>query len=410
MPFLIKLAARNLWRNRRRTILTFSALALGISWLIIVDSLTQGLTNRSVENIVAFETGALQVHAEGYFDEKDSLPLDLALPVEPARKALLATEGVTGVAPRIVAAARLNVGWEVFPVVAVAIDPDLDREALDLMEHTVGETPKQGAYEALVGSDLARLLEIEQGDWITLLTRTRSGAIQAIDLQVVGLAHTPHPTINQNHVYLPNEIADAALGMEGNVTEFVVRLAPGISPEAAAARVQASLREAGVAAEAIPWQRAAADFLALMQTSSASDMLLVAVILIIALVGVTNTILLGTLERKREIGTMKAMGLREREILLLFLLEATGIALLATLLGSALGALANTYLVGVGLDLATYTGDIDIGFPVGGTVRGVWNGGIFLLAGAASIATCWIAGYLPARRAARIDPARTMRE
>lgn len=76
MGLLTKLAFRNLWRNRRRTILTFSALAFGIACLILVDSLARGLTGMSERNLIHFQTGEIQIHAPGYFAERDTLPLN----------------------------------------------------------------------------------------------------------------------------------------------------------------------------------------------------------------------------------------------------------------------------------------------------------------------------------------------
>lgn len=409
MRFLVKLAARNLWRNRRRTVLTFSALAFGIACLILVDSLTRGLTSVSERNLIDLETGEVQVHAPGWFDERDTLPLDIVLDKETAMQVITGVPEVRAAAPRVVAAARLHVGWEEFPVVAIAVDPSLDREALALEEHVVGRLPHAGALEAAIGSGLADLLDIHVDDYITLTARTRTGAIEALDFVVTGRLATPNPGVNQNHVYLPLDVVDRAFGMTGGVTTIVVRLAPGVSLDAGEQAVRSALGEAGVPADVFTWRQSQADFVALTETSRASDMVLLGVILIIALVGVTNTILLGTLERTREIGTMKAMGMREGEIVRLFLLETTGIALLAVAAGWLLGTAVNWYFVTVGIDLDTFVGDVDWGFPVQSVIYGVWNGSMYLWAAVFALITCWIAGYIPARRAARLDPAAAMR-
>lgn len=410
MRFLAKLALRNLWRNRRRTVLTFSALAFGIACLIFVDSLMRGLTGMSERNLITLQTGEIQVHASGYFDERDTLPLDITLAKEPALDALLGAPGVWAAAPRVVTAARLNVGWEEFPVMAIGIDPILDRHALDLVQHVEGRLPQHGEFEAVVGSGLADLLDIGIGDYITLIARTRSGAIEALDFTVAGRLSTPNPMVNHNHVYLPLDVVDQAFGMNGGVTEIIVRTRPGLSLDAAAAEVRTALTEAAVEAEVFTWRQSEADFVALSQTSSAADMMLIGVILMIALVGVTNTILLGTLERTREIGTMKAMGMREGELIRLFLLEATGIAVLAVAVGWLLGTLVNWYMVAEGIDLDAIVGDVDLGFPIDAVIYGVWNPSMYLWVAVIALITCWLAAYLPARRAARLDPATAMRE
>lgn len=410
MGLLVKLAARNLWRNRRRTVLTASALAFGIAALIFVDSIMQGMVGMSERNLIALQTGEIQVHAPGYFDERDTLPLDITLEKQPALEAILLTPGVRAATPRIETAARLNVGWEEFPVVMIAMDPTLDREALDLDQHVEGRLPRLGAFEATVGSSLANLLDIEIGDYITLIARTRSGAIEALDFTVSGLVSTPNPTINQNHIYLPLDVVDQAFGMNQGATSFLIRLDPGISLEAGAKAIRNSLAEAGIAAEVFTWRQSEADFVALTQTSSAADMMLISIILVIALVGVTNTILLGALERTREIGTMKAMGMKEGEITRLFLLEATGIAFLAIAAGSVVGTAVNWYMVNVGMKLDTFVGDMDFGFPIESVIYGAWNLPMYLWVAIIAVITCWIAGYFPARRVARLDPATAMRD
>ncbi len=409
MRFLVKLATRNLWRNRRRTLLTVSGLALGIMWLILVDSLLGGLTEKGIQNIVDFETGEVQVHASGYFSDRESLPLDRALSPDQVLPTVTSVDGVTSAAPRLIFGARLAVGWEEFPVIAVAVDPGRDPQALRVMQHLEGRSPSLGAYEAVIGSSLSELLDLTVGDVITLTTRTRLEAMQALDLTIVGLARTPNPNVNANHVYMPLDVADAALAMEQGATEFVVRLEPGLREADGAERIRQAFRQAGVDAEVLTWRESAAEFVALSQTSAASDMLLVGAILVIAIVGVTNTVLLGALERTKEIGIMKAMGLKEREIVRLFLLEATGIGLIATSLGAALAAAVNLYLVEVGVDVSAILGEIDFGFPIGTTIIGSWNGAVFIWAAAAGVVACWGAAYLPARRAARLDPATTIR-
>src|SRR5690606_31501637 len=130
--FLMKLAARNLWRNRRRTAVTFSALALGIAVLIFVDSFASGFYGVGLRNVIELQSGEIQVFAPGYFAERDNLPLSPLLPGEAALQAALAAPGVRAAAPRVMVNARLHVGWEEFPVRLIGADPALDGEVFDL--------------------------------------------------------------------------------------------------------------------------------------------------------------------------------------------------------------------------------------------------------------------------------------
>lgn len=409
MTLLVRLAVRNLWRNRRRTVITFSALSFGIALLVVFHSISTGFSNIGFQNVRDFQTGELQVHAVGYFEERERLPLEPVLPGAPALAAVADAPGVKAVTPRLVTGARLHAGWEEFPVTAIAVDPETDGSVFRLQEHVYGRMPRAGAAEAIIGSTLAEWLDIELGDFVLLITRTRREALEALDLEVVGIARTPHPSLNQGHVYFPLDVADVVLGLEGHVTELTIRADGGHTVEDVVAAARQALAAQGVEAEVFRWEEAAEDLLGLMQADTVGNLMMTGVIMLIALVGVTNTILLGVLERKPEIGIMKALGFREKHIIGLFLAEASGIGVLAALTGSAVGALINLYLVTKGFNMDAWFGDTDFGIPVVGTVYGVWNVQVFIWGAVAGIVTCWIAAYWPARYAAHLPAAEAVR-
>src|SRR5690606_4034501 len=108
VPLLVRLAFRNLWRNRRRTVATFGALSVGIALLIFMESLSSGFGAVGFRNLVDFETGHVQVHAPGYFDDRENLPLKPSLAAAPVLEAVRAAQGVEAATPRVQSAARLH--------------------------------------------------------------------------------------------------------------------------------------------------------------------------------------------------------------------------------------------------------------------------------------------------------------
>lgn len=409
MRYLVKLAFRNLWRWRHRTFLTFIAIAIGLVTFIQVDSLMGGLDNAAIENLIDLETGEIRIHAPGYFAERDSLPIDRTLSPAAVAEAVQKLEGVAAVTSRLVFGARLNTGWEEIPVTAIGIDLASDPGVFQLSRYVKGRLPAAGASEAVLGQELARILDIKVGDYFTLVTRTRNEAFQALDLEVVGVVNTPHPGINQVHVYLPLDTASAGLALDGEVTEVVLRLKEGFKAEILASHLEEILMQANIPAEVFTWREVAEEFLAISQSKRLFQSIFLLFILLIGTVGVVNTILLGALERTREIGMMKAMGMTEREIIGEFMLEATGIGVLGSLTGSLLGIACNVYLVNVGIDFTNAIGDLDIGYPVTGAIHGVWNWGTIAGAFIFGIIVCWLASYLPARKAAAQDPVKSLR-
>lgn len=410
MRYLLKLAARNLWRQKRRTFLTFLAIAVGLAALIEVDCIMAGVDRDAIDNLINLETGDVRIHAQGYSAERESLPIDRTLDPDAVLTVLKDVEKIRAATPRLMFGARLNTGWEEIPVMGVGIDPERDGQVFTLAEYVDGRWPARGAAEALLGYDLARVLELAPGDTFTLVTRTRDGAFQAIDLTVAGLIRSPHPQVNSGQVYLPLDVATQALALGGAATEVVLKTQDGARVEDVSRNVRAALEDAGISGEVLTWRDAASDFLAISQSKQGFSALLIFMILVIAVVGVVNTILLGAMERVREIGMMKAMGMTTREIVLLFMLEATGIGVLGSITGCLIGIAGNAYLVSHGINILESYKGLDIGYPIAGVIRGAWNWPMIAEAFLLGIAVSWVASYIPARRVAAQDPIVSLRQ
>lgn len=410
MGYLLKLAARNLWRQKRRTALTFLAIAVGLAALIEVDCIMAGVDRDAIDNLINLETGDVRIHAQGYSAERESLPIDRTLDPDAVLATLKDVEKIRAATPRLMFGARLNTGWEEIPVMGVGIDPERDGQVFTLAEYVDGRWPARGAAEALLGYDLARVLELAPGDTFTLVTRTCDGAFQAIDLTVAGLIRSPHPQVNSGQVYLPLDVASQALALGGAATEVVLKTQDGARVEDVSRNVRAALEDAGISGEVLTWRDAASDFLAISQSKQGFSALLIFMILVIAVVGVVNTILLGAMERVREIGMMKAMGMTTREIVLLFMLEATGIGVLGSVTGCLIGIAGNAYLVSHGIDILESYKGLDIGYPIAGVIRGAWNWPMIAEAFLLGIVVSWVASYIPARRVAAQDPIVSLRQ
>ena len=124
---------------------------------------------------------------------------------------------------------------------------------------------------------------------------------------------------------------------------------------------------------ALTWQELATDFIAMAEMKSKGSGMLIFLILVIAAVGISNTMLIAVYERFREIGMMRALGMKESSIRLAFLLEAGGIGLLGSLVGLILGSLATYWIVNWGIDYGNLLGDMDIGYRIKGVFRGAWH-------------------------------------
>ena len=403
MGRLFALAGRNLLRHRSRTLFTFISISIGLALYLILDSMMGGLDQLGIKNLIDLEMGHYRIHAPGYFLDRQYFPLDKSISdPQDVMDRLDGTPGINGVSPRVQFRGNLNNGSEEIPIVGIGVDVAKDPSVFTIFQYiSSGGLFSSGEYKALIGKRLAELMELDVGDYAIIITRTQTNTFQAIDVEIGGVLDSPHPQVNIGFVYLPLDIVQGSLAIGQSVTEINLRL----SEQDAASRIGTAIRErlGDIPFEGVSWRVLAGDFLALSQSKRAGQGVIMFIVLIIAAVGIINTLLLSTLERTKEIGTMKAMGMLEKEITTLFLIESGGIGLLGSLGGCILAALVNVYLVEVGINFGALLGpDFDIGWPVD-LFHGVWNWGSYTFAFVFGVAVCLIVGFFPSRRASRLD-------
>ncbi|MCB9737990.1 MAG: ABC transporter permease [Deltaproteobacteria bacterium] len=344
----LRLAVRNVLRSRARSALTISAIAFGVWMTLVLGAFIAGMQNAMIDDTVKGRVGAIQIHRKGYDDVLGDQPLDLDLPQDaPWLDKVRKTPGVVAVAPRISFTGILTNGSQSANYVGVGVDPKLDQLALPLFAqsvkgHIVGDDPEQSAA-IVVGDEMGVALHAEPGATLTLQAATASGQQNAMDAVVVGARSAGTPFDNKRLVFVPLAWAQELLNMEGRVSGFVVAVDDREKVRAIAEQLQ---RELGPELKVEPWQDLASQVADVVRVQRIILGGIGAVFLIIAIIGVANTMLMSVLERTREIGTMMALGVRRRTITLLFLLEGMTLALfgggvgigLAVLLAKVVGA------------------------------------------------------------------------
>jgi ABC-type lipoprotein release transport system permease subunit len=408
------LTVRNLARHRRRTVITSGAVAVGLMMFIMVDSILVGVEEESNRNVIRYETGAAQIINREYLSEREERPLKHAIENPEALAAELETAGLD-VTRRTVFTGELVVFRDPFPedgsvqVTGYGIDPADDDAVYDLPRTvTDGEFLTAGTHTALIGAWLAEDIGAEVGYPITVVTRTRHGFYQTIDLEIAGIVTTPHPMINRNAVFVPLDIIGDYLQMDGAATEIAVGNTLGRSLQEITDTME--LHVAGhpnlVVAD---WRTLAADAVALAEAKESGTGVILFLVFVIAAVGVSNTILMSVLERTRELGMMRAMGMRDRDVWGALLMEAGGIGLLGGLAGMVLGAGAVALLVEVGIDYGTLMRDTDVGYRITQVIHGAWNPSTFGRALVVGVVICVLTAIVPVRRALQMSVTDSLR-
>ena len=410
MKFILQLAAKNLMRYKRRTAITAVAIAFGLMMYVFVDSLLLGAELESMRNLRWYETASLRVHDSAYWEDRYFLPLDASIESPQPILDLLKADGIAATA-RTSFAADMILYQDDFgedgnmSVQVTAIDPATDFDVYRF-ENTLieGRFLQSGEMDGIVlGSWFAEDIGAKVGYWVTLVTRGKGGFYEAFDMQVVGIINCPNPNVNRSLVMMDIQAADLYLAMEGSVSSIDIVLGEKSNLNEVVQSLQPKLHAIDADLTLYTWEDLARDYLALLEAKQGGTGMILFLVFIIAAVGVSNTMLMAMYERMRELGMMRALGMRDRGILLAFLFEAGGIGLLGSVVGILLGCLANLYLVNVGFDFGFMFRDMDIGFRIQNVMRGAWSIPTLIKAFLSGIGLSMIVAFLPIRRALKLD-------
>ena len=416
MKFLIILAWKNLSRYRKRTIITAAALAFGLGLYIFMDSMLVGAEVESERNLIWYETASARIMHEDYWAEKDSLPLKYALDNRGELLAKLEAEGIAAT-PRTVFFGEIIMMKDPYPedgsmfTKIFAIDPATDEDVFEFKKTIVaGRYLEPGEDGVMLGSWLAEDIGAEIGFPLTIVTRGRDGYKQTIDVEVVGIINCPNPYINRASMFIPLYTADYYLAMEGGVTEIDIKYKDYKKAEAVSMELEEKLGKDLNGWVILPWQILAKDYVMFSEMKQGGSSIFLLLVFVIAAVGVSNTMLMAVFERERELGMMRAMGMKDSQVKMAFFIEAAGIGVIGSICGIILGVILDFWLVNYGIDFTFMVRDIDIGYRISGIFYGAWNFttmiqaliiGVFMTIGVA---------YFPIRRGLKLEITECLRD
>lgn len=409
------MAALNVFRYRRRTVITASAIAVGVMFTIAMDGFIAGSESETVRNVRDFETGEGKIYPEGYFADREFLPFDRFIERDQAKRIERDYEGYR-IAPRAVFAAELYFAEDSFAVAGsltatvYAVDASRDGEVFRSANSiSSGRWLAPEDEGIVVGSWLAEDIGATVGTVVTVECRGRGGFYQTFDARVVGIATTDDPIVNRDAVFMELALADDLLALDGAVTEYALR---ADSPaKLAAARERAPDEESAERGyEFRDWRAIADSTLRLLKGQERESAVFLFFIFVIAAVGVTNTMLMAVMERKNEIGMLRALGFQKISIRALFLAEGFCIGLIGAVAGILLGCCANAFMVRHGFDLSGMLRDTDIGYRSTGVIRSAWNVAGIARIGIGALAISTFVAWFPSGKTLKREVADILRK
>lgn len=405
---LLTMALRNLWRNRRRSLLTLSAMVVSSSLLILSLGVFSGMFADMLASATEQYQGHIVISAQQYQHDRDlfthfpastSILEDLELHPQ-----------VLAASPRVRGFGLISHAMESQPAELLGIDPQREIRVTTLSEQLVAGNPLSDDQPAgaLIGSGLAAKLGVGIGGELVVLTQAADGSI-GNDLLVVRGIFTTGDTRHDNGLVLVQiGWLRSLLALPVVNHEIALRVAKPLLA-AQVADTLATQLEPGL--EIFDW----GDLLPQMRDAIAaydvSRLIMVGILYLATGLGILNTFFMSVLERTREFGILMALGVRPWRIRLLVLAESLFLGLLALIIGVLLALVMTLYMAEIGIDLS---GSISPITYAGGTImprlHAVLNFDNFFIPAILLLAVSLFAGFLPANRAAKLRPVEALRE
>lgn len=331
---LFVFAWRNIWRNKRRTLITAASVFTAVILALLMRSLQLGAYQRMIDNVVSFYTGHIQVHAEGYGDEK-TLEYTF-VPNDSIIDAIKGNEDIRAWVPRLESFALVSAADLTQGSLVVGINPEAEDGLTNLAGKIVEGTYLAADDEGVILSEgLAKKLQVGSGDTIVLLGQGYHGATAAGKYPIRGVAHFSAPSLNNGIVYLAIPQAQYLYSTGDRLTSIAMRIAP----KADATLVATSLRREteGMPFEFFDWKEMLPEMVELIEVDNAGGVIVISILYMIIAFGIFGTILMMLAERQHEFGILVAVGMKRIKLATVVLLEILMIAFLGTLAGIIVG-------------------------------------------------------------------------
>lgn len=337
----LKLAWRNIWRNRRRTIITVSAIFFAVFLSIMQRSMKIGSMERMVDGMVGSFLGHIQIHQAGYWEEQN---LDNSFDDTPALlKALKSTPQIEAVIPRLDSYA-LVAGLERSRAgLVMGIDPIAEKSLSDPEKKLIkGQYLSSASEEAVViSSGMADYLKLQVGDSLVLLGQGYQGQSATGKYLIKGIFKMPNPELNKSLVYLPIKTTQELFAVDDRLTTYCIRLKNAKQLTTVQKSLEQKLKNITSAGdpdnretyEVIDWKKMAPEIVQMIEGDKQAGKIMMGVFYMVLGFGILGTVLMMTAERRYEFGVLISIGMKRFKIGWLVFIEMLMLAALGVTTG-----------------------------------------------------------------------------
>ena len=402
---LLALAWKNVLRNRRRSAITAASIAIGVAAMTFLWGFIDGMNRQMIENTTRFFAGDVQIHLKGYHDDPT---LDLTIAeAAPVLRAVREQPEVAAASVRLEGRALASRGDKSRGVVIAGVAPDEEARVTVLFGAVVQGEPLAGAAPGvLIGEKLAEALKVRPGEELVFVGQAYDGSVSSGRFPVRGVYRTKIDELDGFVAVMPLETVREFFAAPGGATAIALRLRDRQDLGAVRASLAASL---GERYEVLGWPSLLPMVAVSVRFHEVVSYVVLLVFFVVVAAAVANPVLMAVLERTREFGIMRAVGMSRGRLLGLVFLESILLGVAGLLAGNAVGLAIAGYFSRFGIDLGAFEAGLrtmpglsDVVYPVVRADRSV------MLSAIVFAIACLMAAY-PAAKAALLEPVEAIR-
>jgi len=416
--FLFKLAFKNIFRHKLRTIISMIVIAFAVMIVIFSRGFINGMIHSLYSDSIQYNSGHVHIMREEYFKKKRLMPLDFPINgfednnLNEMIRSIENIKEVKGVIYRLKFGSMISTGQELITLQGWGINPKKEFVLTDIKERIVeGRMVQTEKLEIAMGTELLDKIDSEVGDKVTILFNTSYSSLKGVTFNIVGRIESGLKLLDENVFFLPLGEAQRLLYMEDQVTEMLVLA----NERNQASEIQNSIKH-------LIEKNKALDKYVVMHYEESNVLLsylniaqlvynqIYFLFVILASAVLVSTMIMIVKERTKEIGMMLALGLEEKGILILLIIEGSIIGLIGSFLGAIVGHYLSSILSEIGINVGTAVNSVSSDIMFNKMIYPTSSIGNSLFAFFAGVIIVILVSIIPARRAAKLEPTEAMKE
>ena len=326
---LVKLAWRNIWRNKRRTFITMGSVFFAVILATLMMSIKQGVYSRMIDSMVGSYTGYIQIHSKGYWEEKT---LDNSMVFNDTLKSMLKNElDIIGHVERIESFALAASDSVTKGAMVVGVNPEKEKEINNLHERvSKGEYLTSNDQAILVGNGLAEYLKINIGDTLILIGSGYHGASAAGKYSIKGIIKFGSPELSKQLIFLPMKEAQYMYSLENRFTSVILQIKEAKKASHIAKNLKSKVDNRY---EVMDWYELVPDMQQMIESDKVEGYVFMFILYMVIGFGIFGTLLMMIAERMHEFGVLVAIGMKRVKLAIMVWLEIFIISIIGAFIG-----------------------------------------------------------------------------